>query len=171
MIDDSIRFSLARVSFGARTTTAPRERGSAREREREKDHCISLSLFPERKKERPVEYYTPGAPLFWKEKSYYERRKESFPTKTKKKQKNSRDEFRVFVLALWDRDLFFLGFFQTVFCLPKSLSKIQKKKNGRQKRPPKHQRLLTFLRYPIGRRRRRSSVVVALSVSFSLSFL
>ena len=94
------------------------------------------------------------------------------PQKKKKEKKFKREMslgFFVLKALFWDTHFFFffffLGFFQTVvFCLPLSL----KKKNGRQKRPPKHQllRLSTgFLRYhPIGR-----TCVVALSVSFSLS--
>ena len=102
-------------------------------------------------------------------------REEESPFQPQKKRKKiqKRDEFRVFVLKalFWDTHfllLLLLGFFQTVvFCLPKVKISL-KKKNGRQKRPPKHQllRLSTgFLRYhPIGR-----TCVVALSVSFSLS--
>jgi len=69
MIDDSIRFSLARVSFGARHHHGT-EREIAREREKERKTTVSLSLFP-RKKERkkdPSSTTHPRAPLFWKEK-------------------------------------------------------------------------------------------------------
>ena len=151
-------FSRASSRLARDTTTAPRER----EREKEK----------ERKKERPVEYYTPkGTTTLLMEREKVLREKKRVLSNHKKKKIQKRDEFRVFLFS----KLFFGthisssssgGFFQTVvFCLPcKNLS--LKKKNGRQKRPPKHQllRLSTFLRYPIGR-----TGVVALSVSFSLS--
>ena len=75
--------------------------------------------------------------------------------------------FFVLKALFWDTldfFFFFLGIFSNCFFLS-SVKISLKKKNGRQKRPPKHQlRLSTFLRYPIGR-----TGVVALSVSFSLS--
>ena len=94
------------------------------------------------------------------------------PQKKKKKKFKREMSLGFFVLkALFFTHLLLLllfGIFQTVvFSLPKVKISL-KKKNGRQKRPPKHQllRLSTgFLRYhPIGR-----TCVVALSVSFSLS--
>ena len=74
MIDDSIRFSLARVSFGAR-----HHHGTERERERER------SREKERKKD-PSSTTHPKAPLFWKEKKLLrEKKRESFPTTKKNK--------------------------------------------------------------------------------------
>ena len=84
MIDDSIRFSLARVSFGARHHHGT-EREIAREREKERKTTVSLSLFPERKKERPVEYYTPkGTTLLEREKLLREKKRVSNHNKKQK---------------------------------------------------------------------------------------
>ena len=156
-------FSRAKSSRLARdTTTAPRER----EREKEK----------ERKKERPVEYYTPDKGtttlLMEREKVLREKKRVLSNHKKKKKKIKKRDEFRVFCsqssfLGHIRFLLLLLGIFSNC-CFLSSVKISLKKKNGRQKRPPKHQllRLSTgFLRYhPIGR-----TCVVALSVSFSLS--
>ncbi len=95
------------------------------------------------------------------------------PQKKKKKKFKREMSLGFFVLKalFWDTHFFFFFFFFGIFsncCFLSSVKISLKKKNGRQKRPPKHQllRLSTgFLRYhPIGR-----TCVVALSVSFSLS--
>ena len=91
-----------------------------------------------------------------------------FQPQKKKKKIQKRDEFRVFCSqsSFLGHRFLLLGIFSNCFFLS-SVKISLKKKNGRQKRPPKHQllRLSTFLRYyPIGR-----TGVVALSVSFSLS--
>ena len=101
-------------------------------------------------------------------------REEESPFQPQKKKKFKREMslgFFVLKALFWDTHFFFFFFFFGIFsncCFLSSVKISLKKKNGRQKRPPKHQllRLSTgFLRYhPIGR-----TCVVALSVSFSLS--
>ena len=87
MIDDSIRFSLARVSFGAR-----HHHGTERERER--------ALERERKKERPVEYYTPKSTTLLEREKIITREEKRVLSNHKKKQKNSRDESLGFLFSL-----------------------------------------------------------------------
>ena len=158
MIDDSIRFSLARVSFGAR-----HHHGTERERERERERK------KERKTRRVLHTRQGHHHSFNGKRKGITREEESplQPQKKKKKKIQKRDEFRFFCSQssfLGHRFLLLLGIFSNC-CFLSSVKISLKKKNGRQKRPPKHQlRLSTFLRYPIGR-----TGVVALSVSFSLS--
>ena len=174
MIDDSIRFSLARVSFGAR-----HHHGTERERERERER----SREKEREKDPSNTTHPKAPPLFWKERKVLREEKRVLSNHKKKTKKNSkRDESLGFLFSLGGTDLvffffFLVGFFQTVFCRPKFFSLSKRRTVDRKY----HQNtncdtpLETFLRYyPISSRRRRSrrsSGVVTrfLSPSVSLS--
>ena len=166
--DDSIRFSLAQSRLVWRATP-PRHR----EREREKKR--------ERKKERKtrcrVLHTRQGHHHSFNGKRKGMTREEESPFQPQKKKKKKKFK-REMGLGFFCSQSSFLGhtflllllwdFFKLLLFLSSFKNLSLKKKNGRQKRPPKHQllRLSTgFLRYhPIGR-----TCVVALSVSFSLS--